>query len=265
MTESIDKYYTNKDVAEQCIEEMLNTLPLNPLEYTFVEPSAGGGSFLFSLTAKAMDIQPDHPDVEVADFLKHKTEGKNVVIYGNPPYGKRNSLSKAFIKHSVSQENVVAVAFLLPEVYNKHTLQKVFPSNWGLASVLQITPDSFTFQGEPYKIPCIFQVWVKGLQNSARAIERKQFSNEHFSIEKEGEVFVMGASPTTVKFPEEVSNTNRGYWLHAKIPITDLVDNFKSVPWKGNSSANGGVFWLTKTELINQYEKYFNIGEYNEQ
>ena len=75
----------------------------------------------------------------------------------------------------------------------------------------------------------------------------------------------MGASPATVKFPEEVSKTNRGYWLHAKIPATELVDNFKSVPWKGNSSANGGVFWLTKTELINQYEKYFNIGEYNEQ
>lgn len=264
MNKQIDKYYTKPDVAAKCIQAMLQTLPLRAHEYTFIEPSAGGGSFLFSNTSTAIDIEPEHPAVERGDFLSSTLKGCNIVVYGNPPYGKRNSLSKAFITHSLSQENVVAIAFLLPEVYNKHTLQKVFPDSWGLASTLQIEPDSFTFKGDAYKIPCVFQVWIKGWQGSLRAVERKVFSNEHFSIERDGDIFVMGASPTTVKIPKDVTTTNRGYWLKARIDVETLRRNFKEVAWKGNSSANGGVAWLTKTELINQYEQHFKIGEYNE-
>lgn len=262
---SIDKYYTKRDVALKCIDALVKTLPLAPDKYIFVEPSAGSGNFLFSHTNLALDIEPEHPDVEVGDFLTHTIAGENVVVYGNPPYGKRNGLSKAFIKHALSQNNVIAIAFLLPAVYNKHTLQKVFPAEWGLASVLHTEPDSFTFKGEDYRIPCVFQVWIKGWHGSLRAIERKGFSNEHFSIAKEGDVFVMGASPSVVKRPTDVTSTNRGYWLKAKIGIEELQQNFRSVSWKGLSSANGGVAWLTKTELINQYEQHFKIGEYNGQ
>ena len=43
----LDKFYTNKDVAEQCIGIMLEIVPERA---TFIEPSAGCGNFLFEHT-----------------------------------------------------------------------------------------------------------------------------------------------------------------------------------------------------------------------
>lgn len=263
----LDKYYTSKIVADACIAEMLGVLPLPLSKYHFVEPSAGSGNFLFEHTHRAFDIAPEHPAIEQQDYLLYSEKfPENTVIYGNPPYGSRNKLSRAFIERAISDSNVCAVAFLLPRVFQKHTQQRVFPENWSLTRAIELPDESFTFEGNPYKIPCVFQVWQKdwkGLDIRARC--RISFSNEHFTIATHGDVFVMGAAPRTVKMPSEVSTNNRGYWLQCHIPMEEVVENFKQVSWQGNSSAGGGVYWLTKQELIDQYEKHFRIGEHNGQ
>lgn len=262
----LDKYYTNKNVAQKCISLLLKDLEYPAWNYTFIEPSAGAGSFIFDETFVAMDIAPENENVLHGDFLTEWFWEPNSVIYGNPPYGKRNTLSKAFIKRAVSNPCVITVAFLLPAVFKKHTLQSVFPDDWVLTTQEDISPDSFTFEGNPYSIPCVFQVWQRNSDKpNLRAKKRLTFENAHFKIALSGDVFVMGASPTTVKFPQDVKSTNRGYWLQSKLPTDTLIDNFKTVNWKGNSSANGGVYWLTKTELINQYEQHFNLGGYDGQ
>lgn len=189
----LDKYYTKKNVAERCIELMCKDLPYPVCLYSFIEPSAGSGSFLFADTTLAIDIAPDQADVLEGNFLEDTFWEPNAVVYGNPPYGKRNNLSKAFIKKAVENPCVVAVAFLLPSVFKKHTLQGVFPSDWKLTTQKDFPSDSFTFKGSPYSIPCVFQVWQKDSEKlDLRAKKRLTFENEHFKIASSGDVFVMG-------------------------------------------------------------------------
>ena len=40
-----------------------------------------------------------------------------------------------------------------------------------------------------------------------------------------------------------------------------LENKFKNCKWTGLSSANGGVFWLTKPELIKLYSDFYYKGE----
>ena len=260
----LDKYYTNKDTAQNCIRKMLDIVPLDAY---FIEPSAGDGSFLFEYTKEAYDILPENPVVQQADFLKVFSEKENICFYGNPPFGKRNALTKQFISHCLSFHGAKWLAFILPMCFKKHTQQRIFPFEWSLVSEIILPVDSFTARGSPYKIPCVFQVWEKeSVLADLRQKERTSFRNEHFSIStKVGDFFVMGASPSTLKTPHQVTSNNRGYWLTTDMSFDNLQAHLKEVPWKGYSSAGGGVAWWTKQDFINQYERHFKIGEFRGQ
>jgi hypothetical protein len=259
IAKTLDKYYTRSDVAATCSEVLQKVIDVS--KYTWVEPSAGSGAFLFDYVTEAYDLVPEHPSVVKKDWFDVTINTKHGLI-GNPPFGKRNKLSKAFIKKAVEDVNCECIAFVLPAVYNKHTLQKVFPDNWKLISNTTLDAQSFTFENDSYSIPSVFQVWVKESSLPCqRAVERKDFSNKHFSIcsKESGELFVMGASCNTVKYPNDVLPTNRGYYLQTNsLTVEELKSNIESVNWKGLSSAKGGVAWLTKTEFMNQYEEVFN-------
>ena len=77
-----------------------------------------------------------------------------------------------------------------------------------------------------------------------------------FGSDKDYDLFVFGASPKKVIC--NPTPNNRGHFLKAKIDIDTLIAKIKAVNWKGNSCANGGVFWLTKTEFLDQYLAYHN-------
>lgn len=258
----LDQYYTKPDVAKKCIEVMLEYADR---DIRWIEPSAGTGSFIFDKTFKAYDLEPKAIGVEKANWFDVVLPDVAFGVYGNPPYGERNTLSKKFIEKVVNNKHCKVIAFLLPTSFNKHTLQKVFTSKWILLHKYTPNEDSFIYNGDDYKIPCVFQVWVRKSFITGvdlREVERKDFDNKHFSIVKsDGDIFVMGAAPKTVKFPNEVNSNNRGYWLKSKIPLQELIANIQSTDWRGNSSASGGVYWLNKTEFLNCYEKHNLKGE----
>lgn len=256
----LDKFYTNKDVATSCISLML--------KYTqscdvFIEPSAGSGNFIFDKTTFAYDILPEGEGIIKENWFDVFISGTNVCVYGNPPYGKRNILSKKFIQHAISFDGVTHVCFLLPSVFKKHTLQAVFPPNWGLVASLDIPDNSFTENGNTYHIPSVFQIWEKDTTHpNLRSYPRTTFSNSHFSIVGKldsPDLFVLGAAPKTSKLPTEVTPNNRGYYLKSHIPVDILRSNLYNCTWNGNSSASGGVAWLTKTEIMENYEKCIGI------
>lgn len=65
----LDKFYTKPDIAEQCVSFLKEKLPLIGKE-TYLEPSAGDGSFLAYLPRyAAIDIKPEGPNIQEADFL----------------------------------------------------------------------------------------------------------------------------------------------------------------------------------------------------
>lgn len=257
----LDKFYTKVEVVKTLLPE----IDFSPYDLV-IEPSAGAGAFSSNIPhahVLAMDLEPSAPNIIQQNWFDYKLPEnyKNVLVIGNPPFGQRNKLSKSFIEKALSFENVKTIALVLPNVYNKHTNQKIFPKHWKLEKIINLPEDSFLFEGQSYHVPCSFFVWtVFDVQNDLRFdIEKYQHSADfEITLEKEkADFFIMGASPRVVKAIEDVHVNNRGYYLISKIDKKVLKNRFENINWSafGNSSAQGGVSWYTKVELIKVYEE----------
>lgn len=134
MKDSLDRFYTNIDVASHCIDVLTDTIGESLLDYV-VEPSAGSGSFSALLRTRgshviAFDIAPDGDEIIGEDFLSvtsKDTDGITVFV-GNPPFGERSATAKRFIAKCI-ELGADVIAFVLPNTFNKLTMQHVFPSD----------------------------------------------------------------------------------------------------------------------------------------
>ena len=111
-----DAFFTPDNVALACVEDFYKELPQYK-DNEIVEPSAGGGAFLrafekLGLSYEAYDLNPQANNIVQADYLTTDIDLTNKIVLGNPPYGHRSNLSKAFIKRSFEQ-GAEAVGFLL--------------------------------------------------------------------------------------------------------------------------------------------------------
>ena len=112
----LDKYYTNKDLAKYCTEKMASFTGV--VGVTCIEPSAGNGSFIQPIQDTYsehlfMDIEPEHNLVHKQDYLEYECDIDNkVVVLGNPPFGRTNSLVVKFFKRSIKFADYIG--FILP-------------------------------------------------------------------------------------------------------------------------------------------------------
>ena len=254
---ALDQYFTKPEVVELCLSQVGDLSRYDLV----IEPSAGDGAFLNAIEHErkvGLDIDPRHKDVKQADWLEYQITDKarSVLVVGNPPYGQYHKLSSAFIKHAMSFPNLRTIAFILPNVYRKHTRQRIIPKQWRIASVTDLGKNCFTLDGEDYHVPASFFVIDRSSGTDLRVnVPDNITGTEDFDFAKpeDFDVFVFGASPKRV-ITNPTSN-NRGYYLKSKVPVETLVKRIKSVNWNGNSCANGGVYWLTKLEFISQYKE----------
>jgi hypothetical protein len=103
----LDKFYTPKQVAKDCIDTFWRTC----FDVTeIIEPSAGNGAFSLQIpNCIAYDLEPEHESIIRQDFLKLDLPyKKGRLIIGNPPFGDRNNLARSF------SELCDAIAFILP-------------------------------------------------------------------------------------------------------------------------------------------------------
>ncbi len=255
----LDKFYTKPSVAIDCI-----TL-LNMDEYDFViEPSAGNGSFFLNIPhpfKMGLDLKPECSLVETHDWLTYKVDQKykNVLILGNPPFGRRNKLSISFNKHALTFDSVRTIAFILPDVFHKHTLQKYFPPEFRLKTLMKLPPYSFEVDGAPYNVPCTFFIFDKSPGQDLKFMPEKYKDTKDFIYGSKNnyDFFVMGAAPYNIK--DSPSPTNRGYYIKVREGVApeQVRCNFESASWVGNSSVAGGVSWFTQPEMVRQYRQQF--------
>ena len=138
---SIDKFYTKPEVAKECI----NLIPDIDTYDLIIEPSAGSGSFSKQLNCIAYDIEPEDETIIEQDWLKtEKVETKTLLVVGNPPFGSRSSLAKAFIKHS-QKIGAETIAFILPDTFSKISNQSktLFPKDWRLIVEHKLSDSNF--------------------------------------------------------------------------------------------------------------------------
>ena len=151
-----DQFYTRPDVADLCLHRLR---PHAPAGAPWIEPSAGEGVFLTRVPgAIGYDIDPRHPDIRQADFLKTDLPA-GCVVFGNPPFGRQGSLAKKFIGHASSAAAVIG--FILPRSFVKPSMKKAFPIHFHLVDEIALPDAAFLVESSPYSVPCVFQVWVK--------------------------------------------------------------------------------------------------------
>jgi hypothetical protein len=178
----LDKYYTAPTVAAACVMKLVEYLgPASALDAQWIEPSAGAGVFVDSLkaavplaTCLAIDLEPAAAGIETADFMvweppaKAEQQQQRIVI-GNPPFGSQSSLAVAFMKRAESLGADI-IGFILPRSFEKPSLQNRVPAIFELVSSTRVAQDAFLVNGEPYDVPCCFQLWRRAVEARPRVV-----------------------------------------------------------------------------------------------
>lgn len=111
-----DAYFTPRMTSREILNNAIKDEP-ELLDYEWVEPSAGSGSFLYAaeelgIEIKGYDIHPLREDIIENDFLEDDLDLSGKVVIGNPPYGFKHKLALDFVDRSFEQ-GAEYVGFLL--------------------------------------------------------------------------------------------------------------------------------------------------------
>ncbi len=130
----------------------------------FVEPAAGSGAF-YSLLPEGrrtgIDLDPRADGIKQANFFTWRPKpAANIVVVGNPPFGRRGRTAVDFVIRSLSFAETVGM--ILPMTFARYEGQKHIPAEVRLAYSRRLDADSFILpDGSPYSVRTVFQVWTR--------------------------------------------------------------------------------------------------------
>lgn len=243
----LDKFYT-KDAI---VDLILKKIQLNEFN-VIIEPSAGAGAFSNKIhNCIAYDIQPENNNIVKQDFLQlnRRFDGK-VLIIGNPPFGRNNSLSLAFIKKSA--EIADTIAFILPLSYKKQSLYDKIPLSFWKVYEEDLPKNSFIFENKDINIPCVFQIYVKRSEKREKQKPRKpktfmftKKSGANVAIRRVG--VYAGTAYLDINKSEESH-----YFVYVDNP-NEFINYVNAIKWEHNNTV--GPRSISKQELIIKLEK----------
>lgn len=162
-----DQFFTNKETSEYCYNkalEVIGNLGVDLSDYTFIEPSAGDGSF-YSLLPNGkrigLDIEPRCEGVDKFDFLKWYPKSQNNICIGNPPFGLRGQLALKFINHASQFSDFVC--FILPQLFDSNGKGSCKSRVEGLNLIYsEVVGSEFYYpSGKSVSVNVVFQIWSK--------------------------------------------------------------------------------------------------------
>lgn len=183
----LDKYYTQPEIARECAAFLERFLSPDTL---LIEPSAGAGAFV-DATKRAVfayDVAPDHPEIVAHDFLTEKLapvfcEIGDVAMLGNPPFGNRSLMAVAFLNRALDVAHTVG--FILPLSFRRWDTQRKVRPGARLVLDYGLPEDAFTLAGDPYRLPCTFQVWTLNDRHPDHRLRQAPAnSHPHFEIKQ---------------------------------------------------------------------------------
>jgi hypothetical protein len=161
-----DQFFTDKETASYCYNKAIEILAqLCDLgDYTFIEPSAGDGSFynlMPSTKRVGIDIEPKCGGVIQGDFLKWRPDGAKNVCVGNPPFGLRGHLALKFINHAAEFSEFVC--FVLPQLFDSNGKGSCKSRVKGMNLIhSEVVNSAFYYpDGKNVAVNVVFQVWAK--------------------------------------------------------------------------------------------------------
>jgi hypothetical protein len=165
----VEQLYTPQEVANFCLDEVLK---LVDIDNKFLEPAGGTGVFIEALLSKnveskniiSFDIQPKHHLVKLTEnSLDEIVDEKDLIVVGNPPFGRNNSLSVPFFNHFAPSAKMIA--YILPKSWRKWSIQDKLNQDFWLVKDLDLNT---SFQNENKvpidertKLRTVFQIWER--------------------------------------------------------------------------------------------------------
>lgn len=159
----LDKYYTPVEISKYCIDKTFEILAGFQIS-EILEPSAGNGSFSLQIpNCIAIDIEPEHETVLKQDFLNFEISyKKGRLVIGNPPFGERNNLSRAFYKKSVKIADYIAFIQPISQLNNVESLYEF--------DLIYSEDLNIHFYSD-VKLHCCFNIYKRPLQGLNKKVE----------------------------------------------------------------------------------------------
>lgn len=252
----LDKFYTNQEVAAECVDVVRKVIGRARNRLTWLEPSAGSGAFYDAMPKNKLgfDIEPEHPDVIRLDFLSWQpSTSERFITVGNPPFGRNASLAIRFFNHAAAFSEVIA--FIVPRTFEKDSVVRRLRQNFHLAKQTAVPADCFTFLGDAYSVPCVFQVWERRdaerpLIKSALSVPDFQFVSKaraDFAFQR------VGARAGTI-YREFRARSESSHYFIRDLGIRQRVINILSgINWDSIKSRTAGNPSIAKRELVSAY------------
>jgi hypothetical protein len=240
-----DQFFTPATLAKHCWETFQKKVTLDA-PYTFIEPSAGDGSFMKVLPAGSigLDIEPRGDHIQKQDYLTWKPtdQTKKYIVFGNPPFGLRGHLALNFINHSYAFADYVC--FILPQLFEsdgKGSPRKRVKGYNLLHSEL-LTAMFYSPDQQEVKINGVFQIWSKTIKNPAYELTKPSEENmKVYSLSDGGTVATTRNKKMIGKCDIYLPSTCFGK------ENMKLYDSFDALPGK---KGYGVVFFHDKDAMI---------------
>ncbi len=108
-----------------------------------------------------MDIEPQNISIIQQDYLEFNPDmkilGDNVLVIGNPPFGRQSSLAIKFI--SKSAKYAKKIAFVLAKSFKKESMISKLDKHVFLVDVFDLPDNLFYFNQTKFDIPCSFFIF----------------------------------------------------------------------------------------------------------
>lgn len=286
----LDQFFTTEIMALECILDLEFVLEkLNYKNIEFLEPSAGAGSFIDAAQKRnykvfGTDIDPKRDDIKYANFVEDNLNNvfdnfakkEDMVVIGNPPFGKRAQLALDFIEKSFEYSDTVA--FILPIQFMKYLTQKNISKRTKLVMNKIIDPESFTFEGKKYSVRCVFQVWTKkNIDNTG--LEDFRIYSPPPTKHQDFEMFIYNCVPdalwmfdhdwnfavhrqgwvnfTPIEKHDATSLDRRKQWMFFKSHSTEVLNNLKNIDYNRLGERNTSVKGFGKADVVDEYIRIY--------
>ena len=211
-----DQFYTPTETAHKCFgifQEFLTRVGETDTEYTYIEPSAGDGSFLNVLPKDitlSMDIEPKVENIDTQDYLSWLPSDNNqkYIVFGNPPFGLRGQLALKFINHSASFADYVC--FILPQLFESDGkgVPRKRVEGFNLVYSEKLDTSFYEPNKKEVKVNCIFQILSK------------KHTSERYTIQKTDSDIIKIYSLSDGGTPSTTRNKKMFYECDIYIPST---------------------------------------------
>jgi len=247
-----DQFFTPPSLAQQCWETFRREVDVSLFEYTFIEPSAGDGSFFKILPGGpiGLDIEPRCSGIIQQDYLSWmppKDANAKYIVFGNPPFGLRGHLALNFINHSYAFADYVC--FILPQLFEsdgkgsprKRVKKYHLIYSEGLSAMFY-NPDKQTV-----KVNGVFQIWSKHSSNPKYEI--KVNSDENMKVYSLSD----GGTVSSTRNKDMIGNCD--IYLPSTCFGKENMTVYRSFEDLPGRKGYGVVFFHNKSEMMKKAEE----------